>query len=112
MLCVHPKLKVNCLQLQNICSLPYLLDITNLDQLSTNSDISNYVHVQDVKLIRMDNMLNVIYLNIHSLLKTLTNKLKELLQSLHQKKIKVDAILLCETFLHIDKLKLVQILKP
>ena len=37
------------------------------------------------------------------------DKLKELIQSLYQKKIEVDVILLCETFLHTEALKLVQI---
>ena len=48
------------------------------------------------------------HLNVHSLTKK-TATLKELIQSLHQKKIEVDAILLCETFLHTEALKSVQI---
>ena len=37
------------------------------------------------------------------------DKLKELIKSLHQKKIEVDAILLSETFLHTEALQSVQI---
>ena len=107
-MCVHPKLKANCPQFQNIGSLPYLTNMIDLDHLSTKSDISNYVDVQDVKLTTIDNVFNVMLLNAYSLTKKI-NKLKELGQSLHQKKIEVDAILLCETFLHTEALKLVQI---
>ena len=39
----------------------------------------------------------------------MTDTLKELVQSLHQKKIEVDAKLFCETFLLGDAVKLVQI---
>ena len=44
-MCVHPKLKANCPQFQNIGSQPYLLGIIGLGHLSTKSDISNYVDV-------------------------------------------------------------------
>ena len=53
-------------------------------------------------------MFNAMHLNVCSLAKKI-DKLKELIQSLHQKKIEVDAILLCETLLHTEALKLVQI---
>ena len=107
-MCQHPTLKANCPQFQNIGSLPYLPDIIDLDHLPSKSDISNYVDVQDVKLTRIYNVFNVMHLYVHSLMKMI-DKLKELIQSLHQKKIEVDAILLCETFLHTEALMLVQI---
>ena len=53
-------------------------------------------------------MFNVGHLNVHSLMKK-TDKLKVLIQSLHQKEIEVDAIQLYETFLHTEALKLVQV---
>ena len=68
-MCVNPKLKANFPQFQNIGILPYLLDIIDLDHLSTKPDISNYVDVQDVKMTREDNMFNVMHLNVHSLTK-------------------------------------------
>ena len=89
-----PTLKANCLQFQNIDSLHYLPDIIDLDYLSTKLDISNYVDVQDVKLTMIDNVFNVMHLNVCSLTKN--DKLKGLIQFLHQKKIKAVAILLCE----------------
>ena len=48
------------------------------------------------------------HLNVHSITRKI-DKLKELIQFLHQKKIELDAIILCETFLHAEALKLVQI---
>ena len=48
------------------------------------------------------------HLNVHSLAKEI-DKLKQLIQFLHQKKIEVDAILLCKTFLHSEAWKSVQI---
>ena len=94
---VHPMLKANSPQYQNISSLHYLSDIIDLDHLSTKSDISNYVDVQ-----------GVMYFDVHFSTKK-TYKVKELIQRPHQKKIKVNATLLCETFLHTEALKLVQI---
>ena len=82
--------------------------VIDLDHLSTKSGISNCVDVQDVKLTRIDNVFNVMHLNVCSLTKKI-DKFKELVQSLQQKKIEVDALLLCETFLHTVALKLVQI---
>ena len=84
-MCVYPKLKANCPQFHNICSLPYLPDIIDLDHLSAKSDISNYVDVQDVKLTRINNVFSVMHLNVCSLKKI--DKLKKVIQSLHQKKI-------------------------
>ena len=48
------------------------------------------------------------HLNVCSLTEKI-DKLKELIKSLHKKKIEVDVILLCETFFHTEALKLVQI---
>ena len=70
---VHPKLKANCPQFENMSSLPYLPDIINLDHLKTKSDISNYVDVQDVKLISTHNVFNVLHMNVHSLTKKIVN---------------------------------------
>ena len=72
-MCVHCKLKENCPQFQNICSLPYSPDIIDLDHLSTKSVINNYVDVHNAKLTRTDNVFNVMYLNVHSLTKRLIN---------------------------------------
>ena len=36
----------------------------DLDHLATNSDISNYVDVQDVKLTTIENVYNVMHLNV------------------------------------------------
>ena len=80
---VNAKLIANCPQFQTINS--YLPDIIDLYQLSTKSNISNY---KDVKLTRIDNMFNIMHLNVHSLPKK-TDILKELIQSLHQKKMKL-----------------------
>ena len=68
MQCVHPKLKVNSHQFKNISSLPYLPDIIDLDNLSTKSDISNYIDVQDVMLTMIDNV------KLHALACTFLNK--------------------------------------
>ena len=81
-MCVYPKLKANCPQFQNIGSLPYLPDFIDLDHLSTKTDISNHVDVQDIKLTMIHNVFNVMHLNAHSLMKKI-DKLKELIQSLH-----------------------------
>ena len=107
-MCVHLKLKASCAQFQNISSLPYLPDVIDLSHLSTNSGISYHVDIQDIKLTMIDNIFIVVHLNVCSLTK-LTDKSKELIQPLHQKKTEVDAILLCETFFHTESLKLVQI---
>ena len=72
-MCVHPKVKANSPQFQNIGSLPYLPDIIDLDHLSTKADISNYVDVQDVKPTRIDNVFNVMHLNVHSSTKKIDN---------------------------------------
>ena len=48
------------------------------------------------------------HLNVHSLTKKI-DKLKEFIQSLHQKRTEVDAMLHCETFLQTEALKSVQI---
>ena len=47
-MCEHPKLKANCPQLPEVSSLPYLPDLINLYHLTTKSDISNYVAIEDV----------------------------------------------------------------
>ena len=52
-------------------------------------------------------MFNVIHLNALFLNKNI-EKLKEIIQFLYKKKIKVGVVVLCETFLHTEVLNLVQ----
>ena len=107
--CVNFILKNNSFII-SIRSLLCLPDIIDLDQLSTKSDITNYVNVQDVKLTRIHTVFNIMYLNVHSLTRKF-DKLKQLNQYLHQKKSEVVVILHCEAFLHTEILKLVKIPK-
>ena len=69
--------------------------ITNALTQSMYHDISQLINTLE----RIDNCFNVIHLNIQSLLAKF-DSFKRMLTELENKKIKLDAILLCETFLH------------